>query len=420
MFTYEELQPQAQANAISLVKQLSFNSGEWLHILNTARQIKLGLLEVLEQADELAEIGSLSQLLKADELEQLEQFKDFDMPASIRTAAQFLNNLADDHCTICDAADAIKESLQGEITAYWANEFNSEYTVLDSIEEWEVKFNSDGAIAGHNLELCTPNTFNYVWKTENSELDFAVKAPEVLRDTAGQLATIFHWNNRDSNNLTIGAVISKLLELNQTSLITSDDGLKVSFTAIENPESNAKQFKAIDMTVLLADVADCLSYSENVDNFTATQHYNQLKKLEPITAAFLAYAQDLYMRDAVCDSSSVKNEHVYIFVEWLSHSNKTNKLKEIQSLITDAVTLQDASLLNDQNGSFFKIEEIEKVGNYQRVCVSIDITKVSPPIKLEDSHFYACDSCGGNMLSAIFDERPCPYCSDVEESDDTE
>lgn len=315
MFTLDELNTSAEANAIKNAITLSLQSNEWKHVLFTARQIKRGLVEILEKHDEDTLLSTIPSILNTNALEKLEPFTSFDMPASTRIAVEFLNEMACNDASVGYAIEQVQTDLEDLIITHWDSAFRSEYHAIDWIIAVDMTFNEDGSIASLDEIIEDNQNYKSSWLVNGEAVSLNIKSTHSLLPIAEALTTVFHWvKNEDS--LNIDGVIGLLIDLKTYGQITT-------------PKSEIVKLKKSDISICVTDeqtdhylqdllgyVADCLSFSDNVDSFVSGDSFKKLYELDKKLADFLKFAQDLYVYDNVCDVNSVKSTDLMIFAEY--------------------------------------------------------------------------------------------------------
>lgn len=315
MFTLDELSPTVEAKAIENAIALSLLSTEWKHVLFTARQIKRGLVTLLEDLNEDDLVASVPSILNTDTLEKLEPFNSFDMPASTRIAVDFIDEMACNNLSIADAIELIQDDLEEEIIEHWENVFRSTHHAVEWIIAVDMTFNADGSIASFDEIIQEEQNFKVDWDVNSKTVSLNIKSFSSLLPIAEALTTIFHWV-KDENALKIDGVMRLLIDLKKNGQITTPKSdivaVKKSDVSVCVNDQNTDHY----LQDLLGYVADCLSYSDNVDNFTNSELFSELSKLDLQLANFLKFAQDLYVHDNVFDVNSVKKEDLLIFSEY--------------------------------------------------------------------------------------------------------
>lgn len=315
MFTLDELSQKVEAKAIENAIALSLLSTEWKHVLFTARQIKRGLVSLLENLNGDDLVASVPSVLNTNTLEKLEPFNSFDMPASTRIAVEFINEMACHDASIAYAIEQIQTELEEKIIEHWETAFRSEDHAVEWIIAVDMTFNADGSIASFDEIIQEEQNFKLNWEVNSKAVSLNVKSTHSLLPIAEALTTVFHWV-KNENALTIDGVMQLLINLKKRGQITTPKSeivaLKKSNVAICVNDQNTDHF----LQDLLGYVADCLSFSENVDDFTNSELFSELSSLDLELANFLKFAQDLYIHDNVCDVNSVKKEDLMIFSEY--------------------------------------------------------------------------------------------------------
>lgn len=315
MFTLDELSPKVEAKAIENAIALSLLSTEWKHVLFTARQIKRGLVSLLADLNDNDLVASVPSILNTDTLEKLEPFNSFDMPASTRIAVDFIDEMACKDVSISDAIELIQEDLENEIIEHWEKVFRSTDHAVEWIIAVDMTFNADGSIASFDEIIEEEQNYKVDWNVNSNAVSLNINSTHSLLPIAEALTTVFHWV-KDEKALMIDGVIQFLIELKKYGQITSPKSeivaLKKTNIAICVNDQNTDFY----LHNLLGYVADCLSFSENVDDFTNSELFSELSSLDPELANFLKFAQDLYIYDNVCDVNSVKKEDLLIFSEY--------------------------------------------------------------------------------------------------------
>lgn len=315
MFTLDELNTSAEANAIQNAITLSLLSSEWKHVLFTARQIKRGLVEILQDHNEDALLSAIPSILNTNTLEKLEPFNTFDMPASTRIAVEFLNEMACNDASVGYTIEQVQTDLEDLIISHWDTAFRSADHAIEWIIAVDMTFNEDGSIASVDEIIQEEQNIKVDWEVNSKAVSLNVKSTASLQPIAVALTTVFNWV-KDENALTIDGVMRLLIDLKKHGQITTPKSeivaLKKANVSICVNDQNTDYF----LQDLLGYLADCLSFSENVDDFTNEELFSELSSLDYQLGNFLKFAQDLYIHDNVCDVSSTKKEDLLIFSEY--------------------------------------------------------------------------------------------------------
>jgi len=314
MFTLDDLNSTEEAKAIENAIALSLLSTEWKHVLFTTRQIKRGLVSLLENLNGDDLVASVPSILNTNTLEKLEPFNRFDMPASTRIAVEFINEMACNDATITCAIEHIQTDLEELIIKHWEDTFRSEDHAVDWLIHVDMTFNADGSIASYDEIIEEEQNYKVNWEVNGKAVSLNLKTTHSLLPIAEALTTVFNWV-KNENSLSIDGVMKLLIELKTHGQITTPKSeivvLKKSDIAICVNDQKTDHY----LQDLLGYVADCLSFSDNVDDFIDSELFNELSTLDKQLANFLNFAQDLYIHDNVCDVNSVKNEDLLIFSE---------------------------------------------------------------------------------------------------------
>lgn len=313
-FTFEELSTQAQAKALVSAKTISFKSDEWHHAINTARNIKLALIDLLQQADQDADIATLTQLMTTSSLEAFDAFKTIEMPASTRIAVELLNELAHDHTTIEDSISEIRAVLEERIVEYWKTEFESENALIDFMCAFDMVFTENGDIESHACEISVEGNYIIAWDVDGERQEKTIYSPLSILKTAKVLGTVFHWLDKADHDLNIDLVMTHAIAILEQKTIETG-GINIQLLDVSENIKDSNMESSLNVTHILGDLVDCLSHSDNTDSFTDSELFNTLLNLDPITADFLAFAQNLYQNDDVCDHHGVEEYHPTLFAQ---------------------------------------------------------------------------------------------------------
>lgn len=315
MFTLDELNLAAETKAIENAITLSLLSQEWKHVLFTTRQIKRGLVSLLENLNGDALVASVPDVLNTNTLEKLEPFNRFDMPASTRIAVEFINEMACNDATIAYAIEHIQTDLEELIIKHWEDTFRSEDHAVDWLIHVDMTFNADGSIASYDEIIEEEQNYKVNWEVNGKAVSLNLKTTHSLLPIAEALTTVFNWV-KNENSLNIDGVMKLLIDLKTHGQITTPKSeiviLKKSDIAICVNDQKTDHY----LQDLLGYVADCLSFSDNVDNFVGNELFTKLSTLDQQLANFLNFAQDLYIHDNACDVNTVKKEDLMIFSEY--------------------------------------------------------------------------------------------------------